>query len=76
MLSNKELRRLGANLRQTRHKIISTVINRLNKSYFTGEYALIDSLLHTTIDYHLLQSMLVGNDLTQYDVNKFKSFIK
>jgi anthranilate/para-aminobenzoate synthase component I len=50
-------------------------INRLNKSYFTGEYALIDSLLHTTIDYHLLQSMLVGNDLTQYDINKFKSSV-
>ncbi len=50
-------------------------INRLNKSYFTGEYALIDSLLHTTIDYDLLQSMLVGNDLTQYDVNKYKSSV-
>lgn len=50
-------------------------INRLNKSYFAGEYALIDSLLHTTIDYDLLQSMLVGNDLTQYDVNKYKSSV-
>jgi len=42
-------------------------INRLNKTYFSGKYELIDSLLNTTIDYSLLQSMLVGNDLTQYD---------
>lgn len=50
-------------------------INRLNKSYFTGKYNLIDSLLNTTIDYDLLQSMLVGNDLSQYDINKYKSSV-
>lgn len=50
-------------------------INRLNKTYFSGKYELIDSLLHTTIDFSLLQSMLVGNDLTQYDVNKFRSTV-
>ncbi len=48
-------------------------INRLNKTYFEGEYNLVDSVLNTTIDYSLLQSMIVGNDLTQYDVNKFRS---
>jgi len=50
-------------------------INRLNKSYFTGKYTLLDSLLNTTIEYSILQSMLLGNDLTQYDVNKFKASI-
>ena len=50
-------------------------INRLNKTYFSGQYELIDSLLKTTIDYSLLQSMFVGNDLTQYDVNKFRSSV-
>ncbi len=50
-------------------------INRLNKTYFKGEYAIVDSLLNTTIDYFLLQSMLVGNDLMQYDVNKFRSSV-
>ncbi len=50
-------------------------INRLNKSYFSGRYELVDSLLHTTIDYHLLQSMLIGNDLAQYDVNKYRASI-
>lgn len=50
-------------------------INRLNKTYFSGRYELVDSLLNTTIDLSLLQSMLVGNDLTQYDVNKFRSTV-
>lgn len=50
-------------------------INRLNKTYFTGKFDLIDSLLNTTIEYSILQSMLLGNDLTQYDVNKFKASI-
>lgn len=50
-------------------------INRLNKTYFTGEYKLLDSILNTTIEYSILQSMLMGNDLTQYDVNKFKASI-
>ncbi len=50
-------------------------INRLNKSYFSGKYKILDSLLNTTVDFSLLQSMLVGNDLTQYDVHKFRSSI-
>jgi hypothetical protein len=50
-------------------------INRLNKKYFEGEYSLLDSLLNTTIEFSILQSMLIGNDLTQYDVNKYKASI-
>jgi len=50
-------------------------VNRLNKTYFIGRYNLIDSLINTTIDYSILQAMIVGNDLTQYDVNKFRSTI-
>ena len=50
-------------------------MNRLNKTYFIGKYDLIDSLLNTTIDYSILQAMMVGNDLAQYDINKFKSSI-
>ncbi|HJN06401.1 MAG TPA: DUF4292 domain-containing protein [Bacteroidales bacterium] len=50
-------------------------LNRLNKTYFTGKFELVDSLLNTTIDFSLLQSLLVGNDLAQYDVNKFRSSV-
>ena len=50
-------------------------MNRLNKTYFAGKYELLDSLLNTTIEYSILQSMMLGNDLTQYDVNKFKASV-
>lgn len=50
-------------------------VNRLNKTYFIGEYQVLDSLLNTTIDYSILQSMIIGNDITQYDVNKYKASI-
>lgn len=50
-------------------------INRLNKTYFAGRYNLIDSLIKTTIDYSILQAMIIGNDLTQYDLEKYKSTI-
>lgn len=50
-------------------------VNRLNKTYFEGEYSLIDSVINTTIDYSILQSMLIGNDLTSYDINKYKASI-
>jgi hypothetical protein len=50
-------------------------INRLNKTYITGEYKMLDSLLRTTIDYSIVESMIIGNDLTQYDVDKFKASI-
>lgn len=50
-------------------------MNRLNKSYFAGKYGLVDSVLHTTIDYALLQSMLIGNDLAQYDVKKYRASV-
>jgi len=50
-------------------------VNRLNKTYFEGEYQLLADILNTTIDYSILQSMIIGNDLTQYDVNKYKASI-
>lgn len=50
-------------------------INRFNKTYFTGEYNLIDSLLNTTLDYSILEAMILGNELTQYDINKFRASI-
>ncbi len=50
-------------------------MNRLNKTYFSGEYSFIDSILNTTLDYSIMEAMILGNDLTQYDVSKFKSSI-
>jgi hypothetical protein len=50
-------------------------INRLNKTYIDGKYDLVNERINTTIDYSILESMIVGNDLTQYDVNKYKASI-
>jgi hypothetical protein len=50
-------------------------INRLNKTYLTGEYQMLDSLIHTSIDYSIIESMIIGNDLTQYDIDKYKASI-
>jgi len=50
-------------------------INRLNKTYLTGEYKILDSLMRTSIDYSIIESMIIGNDLTQYDVDKYKASI-
>lgn len=50
-------------------------INRLNKTYFTGEYKLLGDVLNTTIDYSILQSIIIGNDLSQYDYSKYRASI-
>ncbi len=41
------------------------MINRLKKYYFKGKFSLLDSLLHTNINYSVLQSILLGNGLNQ-----------
>ncbi len=50
-------------------------INRLNKTYIAGEYDLLNERINSTIEYSILESMIIGNDLTQYDVNKYKATI-
>lgn len=44
------------------------LINRMNKSYFVGNYRLLDSLLHTSLDYDVVQAMLMGNDISGYQI--------
>jgi len=47
-------------------------INRLNKTYFTGNYRVVSDFLDTNLDYDVLQSILLGNDLTYYENGKFR----
>ncbi len=47
-------------------------INRINKSYFTGDYQFVNNFLGTNVDYDVLQSILLGNDLTYYEDGKFR----
>ena len=48
-------------------------INRINKTYFVGDYRFVNNFLGTNVDYDVLQSILLGNDLTYYDDGKFRA---
>ena len=48
-------------------------INRINKTYFLGDYRFVNNFLGTNVDYDVLQSILLGNDLTFYEDGKFRA---
>lgn len=48
-------------------------INRINKTFFTGDYNQVNTLLDANIDYDVLQTLLLGNDLTFYEEGKFRA---
>jgi hypothetical protein len=50
-------------------------MNRLERVYFEGDYQLLNNFLQTTIDFDILQSLLIGNDFTFYDNNSFRASI-
>jgi hypothetical protein len=51
------------------------LINRLNDTYFIGDYEYVNRFLNTNIDYDLLQAFLLGNDLEFYENGKFKASV-
>ena len=48
-------------------------INRINKTYFVGDYKMVNKFLGTNVDFDVLQSIVLGNDLTYYDNGKFRA---
>lgn len=48
-------------------------INRLNKTFFVGDYDFVCDFVGTNVDYDILQSILLGNDLTYYEDGKFRA---
>ena len=52
------------------------LINRLNDTYFIGDYEYVNKFLNTNIDYDLLQAILLGNDLQFYEGSKFRASIE
>jgi hypothetical protein len=48
-------------------------INRMNNTYFTGDFGYVNNFLNTNIDFDLLQSFLTGNDLSFYENGKFRA---
>ncbi len=48
------------------------LINRLEGTYFEGDMAYVNSILNTQLDFHMLQSMLVGNDFEHFSQDDFR----
>src|SRR5208283_696073 len=51
-------------------------INRMNNTYFAGDYNYVNQYLNTNIDYDILQSFLTGNDLSFYENEKFRAGVE
>ena len=51
------------------------LMNRINDTYFIGDYEYVNRFLNTNIDYDLLQAILLGNDLQFYEGGKFRASI-
>ncbi len=50
-------------------------INRMNNTYFIGDYSYVNNFLHSNIDFDILQSFLIGNDLSVYENSSFRASI-
>ncbi|MBZ0243468.1 MAG: DUF4292 domain-containing protein [Bacteroidales bacterium] len=50
-------------------------INRIDKTYFKGDYDFVNSFFQTTIDFDILQALLVGNDMLYYEDDNFRAAI-
>lgn len=50
-------------------------VNRFNKEYFLGDYALVSRFLQIHIDFDILQSLILGNDFQFYESNSFRASI-
>jgi hypothetical protein len=48
-------------------------INRINNTFFIGDYNYVNKFLKTNIDFDILQSFLIGNDLSFYEDGKFRA---
>jgi len=47
----------------------------MNHTYFTGDYDYVNNFLHSNIDFDILQSFLIGNDLSFYENSSFKASV-
>lgn len=51
------------------------MINRLNDTYFIGNYEYVNRFLNTNIDFDVLQAFIIGTDLQFYENGKFRAGI-
>lgn len=52
------------------------MINKLNNTYYIGDYEAVNKFLNTNIDFDILQAYLLGNDLQFYEDGKFRATIE
>jgi len=50
-------------------------INRIDKTFFEGDFDLINSFFQTTVDFDMLQALLTGNDLINYEDDDFRASV-
>lgn len=50
-------------------------LDRIKKSYFFGDYKFVNEFLKTSIDFGILQSIILGNDFEYYENAKFKAAV-
>ena len=50
-------------------------INRINNTFFKGDYDYVNRFLSSNIDFDILQSFLTGNDLSFYENGKFRASV-
>ncbi len=50
-------------------------INRINDTYFIGDYSYVNNFLKTSINFDILQSFIIGNDFQHYETGKFRASI-
>lgn len=50
-------------------------VDRLNKQYLLTDYNFVDKFLNTSVDFGMLQSIILGNDFEYYEMAEFKATI-
>lgn len=49
-------------------------MNRINSTYFAGDFSYFSNLLNTEVDYELLEALLVGNPIEKFTPDDFMVF--
>lgn len=50
-------------------------LNRLDKTFFAGNYEFINHLINASVDFDIVQALLTGNDFKWYDYQELKASV-
>ncbi len=51
------------------------LMNRIDKNYFCGDYSIVNRFLETSVDFNILQALILGNDFSYYERATFRADI-